>query len=1069
MAATVIEIPLQGSVDNVLEIDCSQLPPQASELCEILIQEEAPLRFYLQLAIEYYKRNQADEAIHMLKAGLSNAKGASNYQPKIQLLNCLASIYLQKARRSHLNPLVGASAASAVGEEEAAAEQEQYFELATALFNEADRIDPNQPTTWLGKGILYWLRRQPDLALSQFSDVLEQQPHSVAAKFGLARVYFSQKRYRDALALYQQLLSQHPTGVPDPRLGLGLCYHKLDMVRQAKLAFERAVEINPRQVTARVLLAILYFNEFKAARQRGEDPVPAQLLEVGLGYLRAAYVHDRRHPVVADLMADYLFTRQDYAGSIAFATAGALAADMHAIEAESHYQLGRNYHRLEDFDRALTHYRRATDLNPQHQLTQFGLGQVYLHRGELTAALEIFQGFVKRFPDFIEAWNLVGSIFARMPDHQQDAQAAFGRVLALVGERTAEAGLAVSPGLYMDIGRTYENLNLGQALQAYQSALRLYEPPAETNGAVASTLTAPPTLLNNIGALLHLQKDLPGAEVHYERALTAAASDPVVATTVKYNLARLREAQDRPSDAQTLFKALVADHPAYLDAYLRMGVLAQRAGDPAAAETWFLDAVDVAPKATLPAILLGLHFVAQRDLNTGRRTLERVLQDLDRHDTMALTAVGNIHLRTARGQPDSKVRHKFYRHAYRFFETALTHDHRNLYAAHGLGILLADRGRYAEARSTLTQVREACGDTQPAVTFNLGHVLVGLGQYRSAVLQYETAIKKLTALPASHPVHRELPSHELYLCLSRAQYTIARSEKNESIMAQALASAERALELQPDDLTVSYDLALVAQAYAQLVADKPTDQRSVADITQALVHLERSHELFEALARHPGVVRQPLPGEPAPKDPKPEWPYDRKLTEQRMRFGESLTSKLRKHLEEQQRLAAERESTIEATRRRREEERKRVEAEQEAQHAREAEELRQIEESRQRIQEEVRLRNEELSRAELENSDGEPAENARSRTKRQRAEAVREAHDHADGGEDFDPDRATPVRPRKTAGSGRRLSRKRGADEHLSNDDGEADSNGPPADPYSGSGNKKYKSKAFIDSDEDVA
>ncbi|KAJ2823665.1 protein required for normal CLN1 and CLN2 G1 cyclin expression, partial [Coemansia erecta] len=153
--ARMIEVPIENS-DDVLEIDCSQLPEHAAEICDILENEGAALRFYKLFALEYYKQEQADEAIVALKRGLLHAK-ANDQTAKLPLLNLLASIYVQKAKQP-----------SATG-----GPRDMLLKMATALLTEAERISRTEPNTFLVKGMLAMTRRVPDAALIQFNSALQ--------------------------------------------------------------------------------------------------------------------------------------------------------------------------------------------------------------------------------------------------------------------------------------------------------------------------------------------------------------------------------------------------------------------------------------------------------------------------------------------------------------------------------------------------------------------------------------------------------------------------------------------------------------------------------------------------------------------------------------------------------------------------------------------------------------------------------------------------------------------------------------------------------------------------------
>ncbi|KAJ2433572.1 protein required for normal CLN1 and CLN2 G1 cyclin expression, partial [Coemansia sp. RSA 2440] len=244
-----IEVPIENS-DDVLEINCSQLPEHASEICDILENEGAAQRYYQQFALEYYKQGQADEAIVTLKRGLANAK-SNDQTAKLPLLNLLASIYVQKAKQPLALSMVGSSS------------RDMLLTMATALLTEAERISRTEPNTFMVKGMLAMTRRLPDAALIQFNNALQLDGRNLAALLGKARALFAKRQYQQALHIYQQVLTQQPRGKPDARIGIGMCLYKLGHSNDARRALKRAVDVDATAAAPQILLAVIELNEAK--------------------------------------------------------------------------------------------------------------------------------------------------------------------------------------------------------------------------------------------------------------------------------------------------------------------------------------------------------------------------------------------------------------------------------------------------------------------------------------------------------------------------------------------------------------------------------------------------------------------------------------------------------------------------------------------------------------------------------------------------------------------------------------------------------------------------------------
>ena len=57
---TSVEIPLQGSDTEVIEISFDELPDDVEEIMHILKAENAQMHLWVRIAIEYYRRDKKD-------------------------------------------------------------------------------------------------------------------------------------------------------------------------------------------------------------------------------------------------------------------------------------------------------------------------------------------------------------------------------------------------------------------------------------------------------------------------------------------------------------------------------------------------------------------------------------------------------------------------------------------------------------------------------------------------------------------------------------------------------------------------------------------------------------------------------------------------------------------------------------------------------------------------------------------------------------------------------------------------------------------------------------------------
>ena len=57
----ILAVPIHGAEDEVLELPKDQLPDDPNEIMQILANELAPLKLWLELAVSYYQQRRIDQ------------------------------------------------------------------------------------------------------------------------------------------------------------------------------------------------------------------------------------------------------------------------------------------------------------------------------------------------------------------------------------------------------------------------------------------------------------------------------------------------------------------------------------------------------------------------------------------------------------------------------------------------------------------------------------------------------------------------------------------------------------------------------------------------------------------------------------------------------------------------------------------------------------------------------------------------------------------------------------------------------------------------------------------------
>ncbi|KAJ2656959.1 protein required for normal CLN1 and CLN2 G1 cyclin expression [Coemansia sp. RSA 1199] len=885
-----IEVPIENS-DDVLEINCSQLPEHASEICDILENEGAAQRYYQQFALEYYKQGQADEAVVTLKRGLANAK-SNDQTAKLPLLNLLASIYVQKAKQPLASSSVGSSS------------RDMLLTMATALLTEAERISRTEPNTFLVKGMLAMTRRLPDAALIQFNNALQLDSRNLAALLGKARALFAKRQYQQALHIYQQVLTQQPRGKPDARIGIGMCLYKLGHTNDARRALKRAVEVDGTAAAPQILLAVIELNEAKRrfdlriSRDAGDPEKAGQVAEEAgeclrraMGCLQRAYELQPDNAATLIFLADRLIAKGDISGAQVLAERALATADTMAIQAEAHFQVARSFHASKKYDQAFDAYTKCLSLNDKHSLAMYGVGQMQLQRTDMSSAEATFQRVLERNPKCVEVLRALGYLHARLPNTKAKALEYYEREMHVLADEAAEHARQTNKSgdhamawmddanLFLEAGLLYEATNARKARKAYLAASIILQRQTGNGDHI-------PELWNNLGALSQLTgedtacvfSELNEAAEKCARMLSAAR--PKQRTnevrrlentqrTIRYNVARFYESCGLWQKAERLYQTIVAEIPAYMDARLRLAHIAYfyRANSRDALAQ-ISQAIELDAKRPAPWLMRGNIELQRKNVQEARRAFEHVLKDIAKHDVYALCSLGNFYLAAGKSEsvrasseassssPVAKkardLAQQNYKRALEFFGKCLQLDARCVAAAHGVAIAMGERGFANDARRLFQEVRDAatsglgpltlCSQSsdlvfkvpQPSVDtvrssvddmrvmcdvilwsgVNTAHACVEIGNYRQAILVYESCIKRLrettlalesqatghfvvqafdaggenTEKMVSEAEHSERAkaARDLQLYLARALYVQAKSTKDVQVMRLAL-------------------------------------------------------------------------------------------------------------------------------------------------------------------------------------------------------------------------------------------------------------------------------------------
>ena len=91
-----------------------------------------------------------------------------------------------------------------------------------------------------------------------------------------------------------------------------------------------------------------------------------------------------------------------------------------SMRAESCYQLARAFHVQEDYAQAFQYYYQSTQFaSANFVLPHFGLGQMYIYRGDTENAAQCFEKVLKAQPGNYETMKILGSLYANSDNEEK--------------------------------------------------------------------------------------------------------------------------------------------------------------------------------------------------------------------------------------------------------------------------------------------------------------------------------------------------------------------------------------------------------------------------------------------------------------------------------------------------------------------------------------------------------------------------------------------------------------------------------------------------------------------------
>ena len=325
---------------------------------------------------------------------------------------------------------------------------------AGSLFEEALRSNPRLTLAMLGLADVRVRQRNTAQAETYMRKALATEPANAEVHTAVGRLFTSMEKYPQAKAAYEKAIQLDPQVVL-ARLDLADLYASVEKNPKAAIAeYRKAIEIKPDLASARMGLGMTLLAsgdtqgailELQEAVKRSQEDAAAWHL------LGRVYASDKRYPYAIKALSQSLKLQPDTLAVV--------------------LDRGDVYNEMGEDALAAADYALASRLNPKDPISRVKLGMVMQRLGETAKAESAYRDALRLKPDISIACNNLAMISLRKGGNLDEALALSKRAVAASPE---------VPQFHDTLGWIYRARGeRSKAVESLQQATKLPPPQAE--------------------------------------------------------------------------------------------------------------------------------------------------------------------------------------------------------------------------------------------------------------------------------------------------------------------------------------------------------------------------------------------------------------------------------------------------------------------------------------------------------------------------------------------------------------------------------------------------------------
>lgn len=475
-------------------------------------------------------------------------------------------------------------------------------------------------------GLSYYGKGELENALSQFRIILDRSPSSRQARLMTAQILLAQKRVEDAVAETKKVLANDDSDAAAHNL-LGSAYMQQGLYEEGMRELNRATSLDPKMMQAYMKKGAFYLSRGKAAEGENElatavkaapNSLNGRLLlaayqqrqgraDRAISVLREGFNGGKQDAIIYNALAGVQFGKNDLAGGIKSLTE---AKRIDPLFPASYLNLSGQYAMRADYARAIAELTELDKKVPGNLRALLGLAALselsgkdenalsYYEKAKRTRAPEAFLALAA----YHQKKNSPGKALATLDEGVRLdprsvllreakgqlllAQKDYGKVLKLAEEMETidpDRGSALKIKAYSAMKQGVKAVEQAKRLVArhptsargYLVLASVYQGAGDTASALAQAAravkaepgSAEPHIM--LGELHLARKEYPAAQAAFQEALAVRPDSAAAA----FALANLAEASGRKQEAVSRYRAIVAQHGAFVPALNNLAFL----------------------------------------------------------------------------------------------------------------------------------------------------------------------------------------------------------------------------------------------------------------------------------------------------------------------------------------------------------------------------------------------------------------------------------------------------------------------------------------------------------------